>query len=149
MIPTVAFLHITKNKCKYLSSFAVFKNSLLYTFLVNISDRLPQICRLLRLWVKWAKFCNFTALKNSRRWSVSWWDKCLALAIACRVWSRPDPGIHCADGKWILLSIASESGFKIVLKFFIVFCRQYLPDSKNPQGLAKQADVAFCFMPGA
>jgi hypothetical protein len=25
----------------------------------------------------------------------------------------------------------------------------YLPDSTIPQGLAKQADVAFCFMPGA
>jgi hypothetical protein len=31
----------------------------------------------------------------------------------------------------------------------IFFCRQCLPDSTIPQGLAKQADVAFCFMPGA
>jgi hypothetical protein len=27
-----------------------------------------------------------------------------------------------------------------------IFCRQYLPDSTIPQGLAKQADVDFCFM---
>jgi hypothetical protein len=41
-------------------------------------------------------------------------------------------------------------GSKIFLNaFFVCFCRQYLPDSTIPQGLAKQADVAFCFMPGA
>jgi hypothetical protein len=34
-------------------------------------------------------------------------------------------------------------------EIFFFFCRQYLPDSTIPQGLAKQADVAFCFMPGA
>jgi hypothetical protein len=66
-----------------------------------------------------------------------------------RLETFPGGGTFWGLGRLLTKAKGFDEVAYVLNHFCFFFCRQCLPDSTIPQGLVKQADVAFCFMPGA